>query len=196
MFRCPLVLFTLSFLGLVLPSCGEVRNDAKSDALSAGGNDQTDPSGVGRGRGGTATAVDAAVLPPGPSADASLPAVCNQVVCDDINLRYLAGVATAQGCQKAAVAQCKVSVFSGLSCAGCKVWVNGDTALKVLRKEWDNQGCAACSYPCPLPNCGLPTTGLCTGDSTGTIDPGSLIPGGILNPGLLGPVNDGMCVDE
>ena len=122
------------------PEAGKSGSGGSSGAASAGGTDGLSGGGgaAGAGAGG-------------------------QPSCDEIKAAYAAALRTASACAPGADA-CQVSVASSLDC-GCPTYVDDDTELRPLIRDWKF---GACARVCPLAclaaqpgNCG--DTGHCVG---------------------------------
>lgn len=207
MSRLPYSHLCVVSLALALFACGGDDDSKSGDAAVVDDASQSETGGVGRGRGGGGLEEgDGGSLENDASADVgadtakdtmstpdTAPA-CVKAKCDDINARYQNAVTAAQGCRTAVTSgQCGISVPSGLAC-GCNVWVNTDTALKPIVKEWEDANCGKCRGVCPLVLCRALTQGVCQKNSTtaavSVIDPGVII----LPPIII--ANDGMCVNK
>ncbi|MDX2019237.1 MAG: hypothetical protein SF187_03285 [Deltaproteobacteria bacterium] len=195
-------------MALMLSACGGDDDSKTGDAAVTADAAESETGGIGRGRGGggleegdggvlTADATpdvlaDTAMAKDTMSMPDTAPA-CVKATCDEINSRYQNAVTAAQGCRSAATGQCGISVPSGLSC-GCNVWVNTDTALKPIVKEWEDANCGKCRGVCPLVLCRALTQGVCQKNATTTA--ASIIDPVIINPPIIIIPNDGTCVNK
>lgn len=232
MFRMSSRICTVLLFSLSVAACGgedSVGNDASMVAVGdAGPQTETGTGGVGKGRGGGAlgegdAAVDATpdaspdTTPDGPVVTPDAAAPSCSAKCEDIRTRYLAAVSSAKGCRTAQISPCGTSADEDLACGGCSVWVNSDTALKPIAKEWLDSSCGGCQ---PKEKCGRTTlvcplrgTGFCKKNdtlATATVAPATAVTGTVLAPAapigavivdpiIIGPpilLNDGMCASK
>lgn len=198
----------LASMVLLWGACGGGEDSNGDAAIVADASSQSEAGGVGRGRGNGGLGEgdggdegadasadvqpDSAVAKDAMSVPDTAPS-CVPATCDAIADRYQKALAGAKGCRTASSGQCAVSVASDLAC-GCNIWVNTDSTLKPIAKEWEENNCGKCKRLCPLIACKNLTTGVCQKNATTTA--ATIIDPVIINPPIIIVPNDGTCANK
>jgi hypothetical protein len=115
-------------------------------------------------------------------------------VCDKLEDDFRAALARARSCNPLVKLQCQMTSASGLSCPGCKVWVNSNVELNAIRAMWNDAGCQVCRRLCPAIACRAITTGTC--HSKMLAAPPEPDPGAPVDRIIVPPMTTGTCIDQ